>query len=91
MICVHVQAIEIFISLNIFKKNTEAAHTSATEFLDFSSIVTHKSKEELKADPDSDKCYNLTLGPSFKDESSNKYCTLRYTTLDDIYGQLRKK
>ncbi|AES82575.1 hypothetical protein MTR_7g114200 [Medicago truncatula] len=71
--------------------NGKRAHTSATEFLDFSSIVTHKSKEELKADPDSDKCYNLTLGPSFKDESSNKYCTLRYTTLDDIYGQLRKK
>ncbi|AES99862.1 hypothetical protein MTR_5g085550 [Medicago truncatula] len=42
------------------------------KFLDFSSIVTHKFKE-LKAD----KCYNLTLEPSFKDESSNKYCTLR--------------
>ncbi|XP_039687377.1 uncharacterized protein [Medicago truncatula] len=56
---------------------TSSSISGRVKFLDFSSIVTHKSKE-LKADPDSDECYNLTLGPSFKDESYNKYCTLRY-------------
>ncbi|KAF3431686.1 hypothetical protein FNV43_RR26418 [Rhamnella rubrinervis] len=36
------------------------------------------AKEEPKTAPQSDRWYNLTLGPSFKDDSSNKYCTLRY-------------
>ncbi|KAJ1415920.1 Transcription elognation factor Eaf, N-terminal [Sesbania bispinosa] len=40
--------------------------------------MANKSKEEPKTAPESDRWYNLTLGPSFKDESSNKYCTLRY-------------
>lgn len=41
--------------------------------------MAHNSKEEPKTAPHSDRWYNLTLGPSFKeDASNNKYCTLRY-------------
>ncbi|XP_004503337.1 uncharacterized protein [Cicer arietinum] len=40
--------------------------------------MANKSKEEPKTAPEPDKWYNLTLGPSFKDDSANKYCTLRY-------------
>lgn len=40
--------------------------------------MSNNSKEEPKTAPQSDRWYNLTLGPSFKDESSSKYCTLRY-------------
>lgn len=40
--------------------------------------MANNSKEEPRTAPQSDRWYNLTLGPSFKDESSNKYCTLRY-------------
>ncbi|GAV79937.1 EAF domain-containing protein [Cephalotus follicularis] len=40
--------------------------------------MANNSKEEPKTAPQSDRWYNLTLGPSFKDDSSNKYCTLRY-------------
>ncbi|TKY50942.1 Ell-associated factor Eaf [Spatholobus suberectus] len=40
--------------------------------------MANKSQEEPKSAPESDRWYNLTLGPSFKEESSNKYCTLRY-------------
>ncbi|KAL5553381.1 hypothetical protein UlMin_040782 [Ulmus minor] len=40
--------------------------------------MANNSKEEPKTAPQSDRWYNLTLGPSFKAESSNKYCTLRY-------------
>ncbi|XP_027342084.1 ELL-associated factor 2 [Abrus precatorius] len=40
--------------------------------------MANKSKEEPKTAPEFGRWYNLTLGPSFKDESSNKYCTLRY-------------
>lgn len=39
------------------------------------------SKEEPKTGPQSDRWYNLTLGSSFKDDSSNKYCTLRCNLL----------
>ncbi|KGN50678.1 ELL-associated factor 2 [Cucumis sativus] len=34
--------------------------------------------EEPKTAPQPDRWYNLSLGPSFKDESSNKFCTFRY-------------
>nr|AFK44687.1 unknown [Lotus japonicus] len=40
--------------------------------------MANKSKEEPKTAPESDRWYNLTLGDSFKNDSSNKYCTLRY-------------
>ncbi|EEF31322.1 ELL-associated factor, putative [Ricinus communis] len=41
--------------------------------------MAHNSKEEPKTGPQPDRWYNLTLGPSFKDDTSNnKYCTLRY-------------
>ncbi|KAF7808787.1 ell-associated factor Eaf [Senna tora] len=40
--------------------------------------MANNTKEEPKSAPQSDRWFNLTLGPSFKDESSNKYCTLRY-------------
>ncbi|XP_065855892.1 uncharacterized protein [Euphorbia lathyris] len=41
--------------------------------------MAHNSKEEPKTAPQSDRWYNLTLGPSFKEDSSNsKFCTLRY-------------
>ncbi|XP_031260968.1 ELL-associated factor 2 [Pistacia vera] len=40
--------------------------------------MASNSKEEPKAAPQPDRWYNLTLGSSFKDDSSNKYCTLRY-------------
>ncbi|KAE9618702.1 putative transcription elognation factor Eaf [Lupinus albus] len=40
--------------------------------------MANKSKEEPKTAPDSGRWYDLSLGPSFKDESSSKYCTLRY-------------
>ncbi|BFG17170.1 ELL-associated factor 2 [Prunus yedoensis var. nudiflora] len=40
--------------------------------------MANNSKEEPKTGPQPDLWYNLTLGPSFKDDSSNKYCTLRY-------------
>ncbi|MED6136347.1 hypothetical protein PIB30_055322 [Stylosanthes scabra] len=40
--------------------------------------MANKSKEEPNTAPASDRWYDIVLGPSFKDESSNKYCTLRY-------------
>ncbi|KAB5544814.1 hypothetical protein DKX38_012926 [Salix brachista] len=40
--------------------------------------MAKNNKEEPKTAPQPDRWYNLTLGPSFKEESSNKYCTLRY-------------
>lgn len=40
--------------------------------------MANKSQEEPKSAPEPDRWYNLTLGSSFKDDSSNKYCTLRY-------------
>ncbi|CAL0300333.1 unnamed protein product [Lupinus luteus] len=40
--------------------------------------MANKSKEEPKTAPDSGRWYDLSLGPSFKDQSSSKYCTLRY-------------
>ncbi|OIW12894.1 hypothetical protein TanjilG_28269 [Lupinus angustifolius] len=40
--------------------------------------MANKSKEEPKNAPDFARWYDLSLGPSFKDESSSKYCTLRY-------------
>ncbi|KAJ7943033.1 putative ELL-associated factor [Quillaja saponaria] len=40
--------------------------------------MANNSREEPKTAPHSDRWYNLTLGPSFKEESSSKYCTLRY-------------
>ncbi|KAF2316745.1 hypothetical protein GH714_042086 [Hevea brasiliensis] len=41
--------------------------------------MAQNCKEEPKTAPQSDRWYNLTLGPSFKeDASNNKYCTLRY-------------
>ena len=44
--------------------------------------MANKSKEEPKTAPESDRWYDITLGPSFKDESSNKYCTLRCKLLN---------
>lgn len=40
--------------------------------------MANNSKEEPKTGPEPDRWYNLTLGSSFKEDSSNKYCTLRY-------------
>ncbi|KAJ9153130.1 hypothetical protein P3X46_026607 [Hevea brasiliensis] len=41
--------------------------------------MAQNSKEEPKTAPQSDRWYNLTLGPSFKEDApNNKYCTLRY-------------
>ncbi|KAB2619988.1 ELL-associated factor 2-like [Pyrus ussuriensis x Pyrus communis] len=40
--------------------------------------MADNSKEEPKTGPQSNRWYNLTLGPSFRDGSANKYCTLRY-------------
>ncbi|KAF9673970.1 hypothetical protein SADUNF_Sadunf10G0079100 [Salix dunnii] len=40
--------------------------------------MVNNSKDEPKSAPQPDRWYNLTLGPSFKKQSSNKYCTLRY-------------
>jgi ELL-associated factor len=40
--------------------------------------MANNSKEEPKTAPKSDRWYNLTLGPSFKNDSSSKFCTLRY-------------
>lgn len=40
--------------------------------------MSNNPKEEPKTAPQPDRWYNLTLGPSFNDDSSNKYCTLRY-------------
>lgn len=40
--------------------------------------MASNSKEEPKTGPEPDRWYNLTLGSSFKEDSSNKYCTLRY-------------
>ncbi|KAM0961220.1 hypothetical protein ACFX2I_020524 [Malus domestica] len=40
--------------------------------------MASNSKEEPKTGPQSNCWYNLTLGPSFRDGSENKYCTLRY-------------
>lgn len=37
-----------------------------------------KDRDEPGTAPQPDRWYNLTLGPSFKHDSSNKYCTLRY-------------
>ncbi|KAF9616078.1 hypothetical protein IFM89_028544 [Coptis chinensis] len=36
------------------------------------------NKKEPDTAPPPDHWYNLTLGPSFKDNSSTKFCTLRY-------------
>lgn len=36
-----------------------------------------KDRDEPRTAPQPDRWYNLTLGPSFKHDSSNKYCTLR--------------
>lgn len=41
------------------------------------SQMANNSKEEPKTGPEPDRWYNLTLGSSFKEDSSNKYCTLR--------------
>ncbi|KAM7276265.1 hypothetical protein ACFE04_018131 [Oxalis oulophora] len=41
-------------------------------------INNNKLKEDASSAPQSDRWYNLTLGNSFNDSSSNKYCTLRY-------------
>lgn len=35
-------------------------------------------KEEPKTAPESERWYNLKLGSSYKDDSSKRYCTLRY-------------
>ncbi|RDX82318.1 hypothetical protein CR513_36906, partial [Mucuna pruriens] len=51
--------------------------TGCLRFVKFTSTMANKSQEPKSA-PEPDRWYNLTLGPSFKDESSNKYCTLRY-------------
>ncbi|KAI9169322.1 hypothetical protein LWI28_010687 [Acer negundo] len=40
--------------------------------------MANNSKEEPKTAPQPDRWYNLTLGSSVNDDSSNKYCTLRY-------------
>ncbi|XP_061976392.1 uncharacterized protein LOC133697684 [Populus nigra] len=40
--------------------------------------MANNSKEEPKSAPQPDRWYNLALGPSFKEQSSNKFCTLRY-------------
>ncbi|KAH7571018.1 hypothetical protein ACOSQ2_019944 [Xanthoceras sorbifolium] len=40
--------------------------------------MANNSREEPKTAPQPDRWYNLTLGSSFNDDSSNKYCTLRY-------------
>ncbi|KDO64722.1 hypothetical protein CISIN_1g038005mg [Citrus sinensis] len=40
--------------------------------------MANNSKEEPKTGPEPDRWYNLTLGSSFKEDSSNKYCTLRF-------------
>lgn len=40
--------------------------------------MANNNKEEPKTAPQPDRWYNLTLGPSFKEQPSNKYCTLRY-------------
>ncbi|KAJ8770287.1 hypothetical protein K2173_012757 [Erythroxylum novogranatense] len=40
--------------------------------------MANNSREEPGMAPQSDRWYNLTLGPSFKDSASSKYCTLRY-------------
>jgi len=49
----------------------------AAQVCEFYCTMANKSQEEPKTAPEPDRWYNLTLGPSFKDESSNKYCTLR--------------
>ncbi|KAL5563959.1 hypothetical protein UlMin_033706, partial [Ulmus minor] len=40
--------------------------------------MPYNSKEESKTALHSNRWYNLTVGPSFKAKSSNKFCTLRY-------------
>lgn len=40
--------------------------------------MANNSRDEPKTGPQSDRWYNLTLGPSFKSDSSSKFCTLRY-------------
>ncbi|XP_038707918.1 ell-associated factor Eaf-like isoform X2 [Tripterygium wilfordii] len=40
--------------------------------------MANNAKEEPKNAPKSDQWYTLSLGPSFNDDTSNKYCTLRY-------------
>ncbi|KAI4313821.1 hypothetical protein L6164_026771 [Bauhinia variegata] len=40
--------------------------------------MANNSKEDPKTAPQPDRWFNLSLGSSFKDDSSNKYCTLRY-------------
>ncbi|XP_010534662.1 PREDICTED: ELL-associated factor 1 [Tarenaya hassleriana] len=40
--------------------------------------MSNNSKEEPKTAPMPHCWYDLVLGPSFKDDSSNKFCTLRY-------------
>lgn len=48
--------------------------------------MASNSKEEPKTAPQPDRWYNLTLGPSFKDESSSKYCTLRCKLFCFFFG-----
>ncbi|KAK9276166.1 hypothetical protein L1049_005697 [Liquidambar formosana] len=40
--------------------------------------MANTTRDEPKTAPQSDRWFNLTLGPSFKYDSSNKFCTLRY-------------
>lgn len=54
------------------------SNTGCLRSVNFTSTMANKSQEEPKTAPEPDRWYNLTLGPSVKDESSNKYCTLRY-------------
>ncbi|CAI0547809.1 unnamed protein product [Linum tenue] len=40
--------------------------------------MANNFKEEPKTAPQPDRWYDLSLGSSFKEDASNKYCTLRY-------------
>ncbi|CAJ1977425.1 unnamed protein product [Sphenostylis stenocarpa] len=59
-------------------KGERVSNRGFRRFVNYTSTMANKSQEEPKTAPEPDRWYNLTLGPSFKDESSNKYCTLRY-------------
>ncbi|KAF8364740.1 hypothetical protein HHK36_033284 [Tetracentron sinense] len=41
-------------------------------------MANNNNIKEPSTAPQPDRWYNLTLGPSFKDHSSTKFCTLRY-------------
>ncbi|KAF8390039.1 hypothetical protein HHK36_024560 [Tetracentron sinense] len=41
-------------------------------------MANNNNKDEPSTAPQPDRWYNLTLGPSFNDHSSTKFCTLRY-------------